>query len=138
MASHRRHPAECHYERSTSSRALGCGETYEPLIDSAGAREHARGARCRPLTAFNEYDADNFRQAGSYLGTTYSELLLIVEIASLENREDQRKKSLLVEIKDAAGGVAADDVFVMITDIGRANASFGGGGAPGVRLEPLG
>jgi Tautomerase enzyme len=71
---------------------------------------------------FNEYDAENFRQTGSYLGMTYSEQLLIVEITSLEDREDQLKQSLLVETKDAAGVVAADDVFVMITEIGRANS----------------
>jgi hypothetical protein len=87
---------------------------------------------------FNEYDAENFRQTGSYLGVTYSEQLLIVEITSLEDRDDQLKKSFLVETKVAAGVVAADDVFVMITEIGRANASFGGGGALGVRLEPVG
>jgi len=61
-----------------------------------------------------------------------------VEITPLEDREDQLKKSLLVEIKDAAGVVAADDVFVMIIEIGRANASFGGRAALGVRLEPVG
>ena len=65
---------------------------------------------------------------------TYSEQLLIVEITSLEARDDQLKKPLLAEINHnpvAAGVVAADDVFVMITEIGRANVSFGGGGAPG-------
>lgn len=66
------------------------------------------------------------------------EQLLIVEITSLEDREDQLKQSLLVETKVAAGVVAADDVFVMITEIGRANASFGGGGAPGARLALVG
>ena len=89
----------------------------------------------------NEYDAENFRQTGSYLGMTYSEQLLIVEITSLEDRDDQVKKSLVVEINQklvAAGVVAADDVFVMITEIGRARVSFGGGAAPGARLEPVG
>ena len=89
----------------------------------------------------NEYDAENFRQTGSYLGMTYSEQLLIVEITSLEDRDDQLKQSLLVEINHnlvAAGVVAADDVFVMITEIGRARVSFGGGAPPGARLEPVG
>jgi len=47
---------------------------------------------------FNEYDAENFRQTGSYLGMTYSEQLLIAEITSLEARDDELKTSLLVEI----------------------------------------
>lgn len=99
----------------------------------------APDADCYQL--FNEYDADNFRQTGSYLGMTYSEQLLIVEITSLEARDDQLKKSLLVEINHnlvAAGVVAADDVFVMITEIGRARVSFGGSAAPGARLQPVG
>jgi hypothetical protein len=42
---------------------------------------------------------------------TYSEPLLIVEITSLEERDDQVKKSLLVEINHnlLAGGVVAAD-----------------------------
>jgi hypothetical protein len=32
-------------------RAIGWGETRDRLIDSVGARERARGARCRPLSA---------------------------------------------------------------------------------------
>ena len=82
----------------------------------------------------NEYDAENFPQTGSYLGMTYSEQLLIVEITSLKHRDDQLKKPFLAEINHnlvAAGVVAADDVFAMITEIGRARVSFGGGGAPG-------
>jgi len=42
---------------------------------------------------------------------TYSDQLLIVEVTSLEDRDDQVKKSLLVEINHnlvAAGVVAAD------------------------------
>jgi hypothetical protein len=91
---------------------------------------------------FNEYDAENFRQAGSYLGMTCSEQLLIVEITSLEARDDQLKKSLLVEINHnrvAAGVVAPDDVFVMITESGRARVSLGGGAAPAAPAsEPVG
>ena len=37
-------------------------------------------------------------KTGSYLDMTYSEQLLIVEITSLEARDDQLKKSLRVEI----------------------------------------
>jgi hypothetical protein len=83
---------------------------------------------------FNEYDALNFRQTARYLGMTDSEQLLIVEITSLEAHDDQLKNSLLVEINHnlaAAGVVAADDVLVMITEIRRANVSFGGGAPPG-------
>jgi hypothetical protein len=62
----------------------------------------------------------------------------MAESTSLEDREDQVKKSLLAEINHnlvAAGVVAADGVFVMITEIGRARVSFGGGAAPGSGLS---
>jgi hypothetical protein len=48
---------------------------------------------------------------------------------------------LLAEINHnlvAAGVVAADDVFLMITEIGRARVSVGGGAPPRARLEPVG
>ena len=77
-----------------------------------------------------EYDADNFRHTGGYLGLTYTDQLLIIEIIFLEGRDDEIKKSLLAEINRNlvdAGVVGTDDVFIMITEIGRANISFGQG-----------
>jgi len=79
---------------------------------------------------FNEYDVESFRHTGGYVGLTYTDQLLIIEITFLEGRDDEVKKSLLTEINRnlvAAGAVGADDVFVLITEIGRANVSFGRG-----------
>ncbi len=45
-------------------------------------------------------------------------------------RDDELKKALLAEINRnlvAAGVVSGDDLFVLITEIGRANVSFGRG-----------
>jgi predicted polyphosphate/ATP-dependent NAD kinase len=60
----------------------------------------------------------------------YTHQLLMIEITVLVGRDDERKKALLAEINRnlvAAGVVRADDVFVLITEIGRANVSFGQG-----------
>jgi phenylpyruvate tautomerase PptA (4-oxalocrotonate tautomerase family) len=79
---------------------------------------------------FNEYDGERWRHTSGYLGMTYTDQLLIIEITFLEGRDDEVKKSLLAEINRnlvAAGVVDADDVFVLITEIGRANVSFGKG-----------
>ena len=79
---------------------------------------------------FNEYDAENFRHTGSYLGLTYTDQLLMVEITIRAGDGDEPKKALLAEINRnlvAAGVVAADDVFVLITEIGDADVSFGRG-----------
>ena len=79
---------------------------------------------------FNEYDAESFHHTNGNVGMTYSDQLLIVEITFLVGRGDEQKKSLLAEINRnlvAAGVIGADDVFVLITEIGRANVSFGQG-----------
>ncbi len=79
---------------------------------------------------FNEYDGESLRHTSGYLGMTYTDQLLIIEITFLEGRDDELKKSLLAEINRnlvAAGVVGEDDVFVLITEIGLANVSFGKG-----------
>jgi phenylpyruvate tautomerase PptA (4-oxalocrotonate tautomerase family) len=79
---------------------------------------------------FNEYDGESLRHTSGYLGLTYTDQLLIVEITFLVGRDDGLKKSLLAAISRnlvAAGAVGGDDVFVLITEIGRANVSFGRG-----------
>ena len=79
---------------------------------------------------FNEYDKESFRHTTGYLGMTCTDQLLIIEITIREGDDDERKKSLLAEINHnlvAAGVVRADDVFVLITEIGDADVSFGKG-----------
>ena len=79
---------------------------------------------------FNEYDRGSFRHTGSYLGMTYTDQLLIIEITMREGDDAEQKKSLLAEINRnlvAAGVVGGDDVFVLITEIGDADVSFGKG-----------
>ena len=85
---------------------------------------------------FNEYDGQSFRHTSGYLGMTYTDQLLIIEITFLEGRDDEVKKSLLAEINRnlvAAGVVGDDDVFVLITEIGRANVSLARGSRSGLR-----
>ena len=79
---------------------------------------------------FNEYDGENFRHTSRYLGMTYTDQLLIVEITVREGDDDEHKKSLLAAINRnlvAAGVVGGDDVFVLITEINGASVSFGRG-----------
>jgi len=79
---------------------------------------------------FNEYDEESLRHTSGYLGLTYTDRLLIVEITFLVGRDDELKKSLLAAINRnlvAAGVVGGDDVFGLITEIGRTNVSFGRG-----------
>jgi phenylpyruvate tautomerase PptA (4-oxalocrotonate tautomerase family) len=79
---------------------------------------------------FAEYSEANFRHTDGYLGLTYSDQLLLIEISFIEGRDDEMKKALLQAINAnlvAKDLVNADDVFVIITEVGRANVSFGQG-----------
>jgi len=79
---------------------------------------------------FNEYDGESLRHTSGYLGMTYTDQLLIIEITIREGHDDDLKKLLLAEINRnlvATGVVGGDDVFVLITEIGDADVSFGKG-----------
>jgi phenylpyruvate tautomerase PptA (4-oxalocrotonate tautomerase family) len=79
---------------------------------------------------FSELDADDFRHTNAYLGLEYTDRLLVIEITIIQGRNDEIKKAILARIDEnlvAAGVARADDVFVMITEIGAANVSFGRG-----------
>ena len=45
---------------------------------------------------FNEYDGESFRHTSGYLGMTYTDRLLIIEITFLEGREMATQRSALV------------------------------------------
>ncbi|HEY2888410.1 MAG TPA: tautomerase family protein [Candidatus Limnocylindrales bacterium] len=79
---------------------------------------------------FNELDQESFRHTSGLLGLTYSDRLLIIEITIRTGDGDERKQSLHAEINRnlvAAGAARADDMFVLITEIGDADVSFGRG-----------
>jgi phenylpyruvate tautomerase PptA (4-oxalocrotonate tautomerase family) len=79
---------------------------------------------------FTEFDDGNFQHTDAYIGMDYSAQLLMVEITFLEGRDDEMKKALLAQMNKNlvdAGLVRPEDVFVMITEVGLANVSFGRG-----------
>jgi len=78
----------------------------------------------------NEYAPESFLHSDGYLGCTYSQNLLMIEIAFIQGRSDELKKALHKELNArlvATGVVSEDDVFVVISEFGRANVSFGKG-----------
>ena len=79
---------------------------------------------------FNEHEEASFRHTTGYLGLSYSKRLLVVEITMRTGDGDDRKQALLAEVNRnlvAAGVARPDDVFVLITEIGDADVSFGRG-----------
>ena len=79
---------------------------------------------------FVEYGEADFRHTDAYLGLSYSDQLLMIELSFIEGRSEEMKKALIRAINEnlvAEGLVGPDDVFVIITEVGRANISFGAG-----------
>jgi len=110
--------------RSAEEKDAIAASIQAALVNALGVPDEDR------YQLFNEYDGESLRHTSGYLGLTYTDQLLIVEITFLVGRDDELKKSLLAAINRnlvAAGVVGGDDVFVLITEIGRANVSFGRG-----------
>jgi phenylpyruvate tautomerase PptA (4-oxalocrotonate tautomerase family) len=66
---------------------------------------------------FNEYDGESFRHTSGYLGMTYTDRLLIIEITFLEGRDDEVKKSLLAEISRPSGLRPHDRRFTRLAEL---------------------
>jgi phenylpyruvate tautomerase PptA (4-oxalocrotonate tautomerase family) len=78
----------------------------------------------------NEYAPENFIHSDGYVGCAYSQNLLMIEIAFIHGRSDDLKKALHKDLNArlvATGVVSEDDVFVVISEFGPANVSFGKG-----------
>jgi phenylpyruvate tautomerase PptA (4-oxalocrotonate tautomerase family) len=119
--------------RSTEEKDSIAASIQTALVATLGVPEEDR------YQLFNEYDAENLRHTSAYLDMTYTDQLLIIEITFLVGRDNEQKKSLLAAINGnlvAAGLVGGDDVFVLITEIGRANVSFGKGLAQRAPTSP--
>ena len=110
--------------RSTEEKDSIAASIQTALVSTLGVPEEDR------YQLFNEYDAESFRHTSGFLGMTYTDQLLMIEITFLVGRDDEQKKALLAAINRnlvAAGVVGSDDVFVLITEIAGANVSFGRG-----------
>jgi len=109
--------------RSTEEKDSIAASIQKPLVSTLEVSDANR------YQLFNEYDAESFLHTSGYLGLTYTDQLLIIEITIREGDDDDHKKSLLAEINRdlVAAGVVAEDLFVLITEIGDANVSFGKG-----------
>ena len=111
-------------DRSAEEKDSIADSIQAALVSTLGVPDEDR------FQLFNEHAAETLRHTSGYLGMTYTDQLLIIEITFLVGRDDEQKTSLLAAINRnlvAAGVVRADDVFVLITEIGRANVSFGKG-----------
>lgn len=98
----------------------------ETLVANLGIPEQDR------FLTFAEYDDANFVHSPSFdkYGLTYTDELLMIEISFVAGRSDDVKKDLLADLNRRlvkAAGLRSDDAFVVISEVGPANVSFGHG-----------
>ena len=78
----------------------------------------------------DEYEADNFFYSPNYMGIERSEAFVMIQLTVSNTRTLAQKKALfkrIVERLHEDPGVAPDDVFINLLEVGIENWSFGRG-----------
>jgi phenylpyruvate tautomerase PptA (4-oxalocrotonate tautomerase family) len=110
--------------RSLEAKAAISDSIQAALVGTLGVPDADRFALLR------EYESQDFIHTPAYLDMKYTGDLLMLEILFIEGRTDDTKKALIRDINERlvkTGFVRADDVFIAISEVGRANISFGKG-----------
>jgi len=78
----------------------------------------------------NEHEAENFIHAESYLGITYSDDLVIIQITANDTRTTAQKQAFFARVADLLAespGLRREDVFINLVEVKKENWSFGNG-----------
>lgn len=78
----------------------------------------------------SEHDAANFRYGATYLDVARSDDLVFIQITANNTRTVEQKKALFARIAKLLGenpGIRAEDVFVNLVEVEKANWSLGNG-----------
>ncbi len=78
----------------------------------------------------NEHDADNFVHAESYLGISYTDDLVIIQITANDTRTVEQKQAFFARVATVLAespGVRKEDVFINLVECKKENWSFGNG-----------
>jgi len=78
----------------------------------------------------HELPKSHFLHTPSFLGLTYSDEFILLEVTFLAGRSRETRWALLKELNQrvaAQAGISKDDLVIMLYEIPRENASFGRG-----------
>jgi 4-oxalocrotonate tautomerase len=78
----------------------------------------------------NEHDAGNFDHAETYLGLSYSDDLVIIQITVSDTRATATKQALFARIATLlteSPGLRKEDIFINLLECKTENWSFGNG-----------
>jgi 4-oxalocrotonate tautomerase len=101
-----------------------CDGIYRALRETFNVPENDR------FLVVNEHDADNFIHAENYLGITYSDDLVIIQITVSDTRTTATKQGLFARIAALLTenpGLRKEDVFINLVECKTENWSFGNG-----------
>ncbi|SRR5450830_1703965 len=99
---------------------------YEALRETFNVPEDDR------FMVIDEIDPDNFSFSKSYMGIARSDKFLLLQITVSNTRSQEQKQALYRRIVERLGvqpGIRAEDVFINLVEVEKANWSFGLGAA---------
>jgi 4-oxalocrotonate tautomerase len=101
-----------------------CDGIYRALRETFNVPEHDR------FMIVNEHDAGNLDHAELYLGISYSEDLVFIQITVSDTRNTATKQALFARIATLLAekpGLRKEDVFINLLECKTENWSFGNG-----------
>jgi 4-oxalocrotonate tautomerase len=101
-----------------------CDGVYRALHETFNVPENDR------FMIVNEHDAGNFDHAETYLGLSYSDDLVIIQITVSDTRTTATKQALFARIATLlteSPGLRKEDIFINLLECKTENWSFGNG-----------
>jgi phenylpyruvate tautomerase PptA (4-oxalocrotonate tautomerase family) len=101
-----------------------CDGIYQALRETFNVPENDR------FMIVNEHDAGNFDHAETYLGLSYSDDLVIIQITVSDTRATATKQALFARIATLlteSPGLRKGDIFINLLECKTENWSFGNG-----------
>jgi 4-oxalocrotonate tautomerase len=101
-----------------------CDGVYRALRETFNVPENDR------FMIVNEHDAGNFDLAETYLGLSYSDDLVIIQITVSDTRATATKQALFARIATLlteSPGLRKEDIFINLLECKTENWSFGNG-----------
>jgi 4-oxalocrotonate tautomerase len=110
--------------KSPACRKAICDGIYRALRETFNVPENDR------FMIVNEHDAGNFDHAETYLGLSYSDDLVIIQITVSDTRTTATKQALFARIATLlteSPGLRKEDIFINLLECKTENWSFGNG-----------
>jgi phenylpyruvate tautomerase PptA (4-oxalocrotonate tautomerase family) len=101
-----------------------CDGIYRAMTETFAVPENDR------FMIINEHDPENFVHAECYLGISYSDDLVIIQITANDTRPREQKQAFFTRTASLLTenpGLRKEDVFVNLVECKKENCSFGNG-----------